>query len=382
MLLRILLFVAVLGGALVFGFHLLRTPPKVEKKGMPPMIPVVEVIEAQPSPYRIRVFSQGTVAPRTRMTLSAQVSGVIVDIHPSLRNGGFFDKGRILARIDATDHEHAITIAAAEVAKARLSLRETEAQAEQAKRDWEKSGLTGSPGALVLQQPQLEQARALLAAAQARLDQAKVDRDRTRIEAPFSGRVLEKMVDVGQFVARGTSVATLYAVDSVEVRLPISERQFGMLRLPESYPGEATPVGPVVRIEGDSGGVMGRWLGRIVRTEGTIDTRTRQVFVIAQVDAPYARSADGQGPLKVGRHVVAAIQGPILKGVFVLPREVVDAGRVWLVSEKGELESRPVTTIWQDREEVVVTAGLRRGEVICRTMLPYAVAGMKVHVSK
>ncbi|MBF0347609.1 MAG: efflux RND transporter periplasmic adaptor subunit [Magnetococcales bacterium] len=380
---KTLLAVMVLGGSAAIGLNLLTTAPRPEKKKIPPMVPVVEVIQAQPTHYRIQVPSQGSVTPRTRITLAAQVAGVVMEIDPSLRNGGFFDQGQTLARIDGVDYEHAVTIAAAEVAKARLSLSEARAQADQARRDWKKSGLDGTPGDLAVHRPQLEQAQALLAAARARLNQARVDRERTRIQAPFAGRVLEKMVDVGQFVSRGTVIASIYAVDSVEVRLPITDTHAAFLRLPESYPGETTPEGPPVTLKGVVGGRMQQWQGRIVRTEGTLDTRTRQLWVIAQIDAPYARAAEGRAPLKVGQHVEATIKGSILKNVFVIPRHaLLEDQHLRIVTETMELMTRAVQVAWMDREQAVLTAGLRTGESICLTPLPYAIDGMKVRIHR
>ena len=86
-----------------------------------------------------------------------------------------------------------------------------------ARREWAELG-RGDPNALTLRQPQLEEARAAVAAAEAALDRARRDIDRAAITAPYAGRVQSKDVDIGQFVTKGTPVARIYAVDSAEIR--------------------------------------------------------------------------------------------------------------------------------------------------------------------
>ena len=128
---------------------------------------------------------------------------------------------------------------------------------------------------------------------------------------------------------------------------------------------------------------MQQWQGRIVRTEGTLDPRTRQLWVIAQVDAPYARAAEGRAPLKVGQHVTATIKGSILKNVFVIPRHaLLEDQRLRIVTATMELMTRAVHVAWMDQEHAVLTSGLHPGEWVCLTPLPYAIDGMKVRVHR
>ena len=49
------------------------------------------------------------------------------------------------------------------------------------------------------------------------------------------GRVLEKKVDVGQYVRSGEVLASIYAIDYVEVKLPLSAAQLEQLQLPAHY---------------------------------------------------------------------------------------------------------------------------------------------------
>jgi multidrug efflux system membrane fusion protein len=378
LLLKFLLPILVLGASAWLAMDLLGSAPEPARKPPRPSVARVEVLAVRPTDYPVRVPSRGTVAPRTQSTLIPEVAGRILEVAPGFRAGGFFEAGDLLLKIDPSDYRNALVVARAELAQARLNLREEEAQATQARRDWDKLQMDGEPGDLALRRPQLESRRAAVAAAEARLAQAETDLRRTEIRAPYAGRVLDKRVDLGQYVSPGNVLATLYAVDYVEVRLPLTDRQAAFLDLPESYRGERSDAaGPAVTLTaGES-----QWQGRIVRTEGAIDLASRQIFVVAQVDDPYARHADGRPPLKVGQFVEASIEGRTLKGVYVLPRGAVQGqDRVYVITPEDKLERRGVTLVWHDRDSLIVSSGLAPGERIARTPLPFVADGAPVQV--
>jgi len=379
---RALLPLGVLAAGAAVGFGLIATGARTERRPAPSGAPVVETLTVAPEDFRVIARSRGTVAPRTQSTLIPQVAGRVVWVAPNLRDGGFFEKGEKLLELDPTDYANAVTVARAELARARLALAEEEAQAEQARREWEQLGLKGEPSALVLRRPQLENAKAAAAAAGARLAQAEADLARATILAPYVGRVLAKHVDVGQYVSPGTVLAEVYAVDYVEIRLPLTDDQVGFVDLPEGYRGDGggRKKGPAVTLRGKVGRDEFAWKGRIVRTAGAIDTASRQLFVVAQVDDPYAHRGDSP-PLKVGQFVEAEIQGRLLKGVFVIPRQAVEPGGGVLVVTPGRrIERRPVEVAWSDGDRVVVAKGLAAGERISLTPLPFAADGAEVRV--
>lgn len=339
----------------------------------------VAATRVHPVDYRVVVRSEGAVRPRTESTLIPQVSGGIEEISASFREGGFFEAGELLVRIDPKDYELALATAEAQVAQAEPALEQELAQAKVVENDWKMLGKE-APG-LGLRRPQIAAARAALLSARAQLERAREDLARTRIRAPYAGRVLEQAVDVGQFVSPGTVLARIYATDYVEIRLPLSNRQLGFVRLPERYRGDEGPLepGPPVTLTATVGDTSWQWEGRVVRTEGAIDTASRQLFVVAQVDDPYGRRADGRPPLRIGQFVEAEIEGRVIEGAFVLPRGALREGTALLiVGGDGRLERRDVTVVWTDRRDAVVKAGLEPGEVVATTPLAIAAAGTLV----
>ena len=379
--LRILLPPAViLLGVLVAAILIhTRKPPPTQRPQAPP--PLVRVTPVTLQDYRFTVRSEGTVQPRTAIPLVAEVPGRVIAVSPSLEAGGFFDKAETLVTLEPVDYWTAVDRARAEVKQAELRLAQEKALAEVAREEWKTLG-TGEPSSLALHEPQVSQAAAALEAARAGLQQAKKNLDRTRIRAPFAGRVRRKAVDVGQFVPKGAVVAEIYATDFAEVRLPLSVDDVAFADLPlESRNGKQS--GPRVTLETTFGGTTYRWKGRIVRTEGEVDPRSRMFYAVARVEDPYSRhSRSHRPPLTSGLFVRAAIAGTLARDVAVVPRSALRPGdRVLVVDEENRLHLRPVEVIRNEGERAILRSGLKTGDRVCLTPLEAAVEGMKVRVA-
>lgn len=352
---------------------------------VPPVVrpPLVSVIRAQSSTFTLTVQAEGTVAPRTESQLVPEVSGRVTEVSASLAVGGFFEAGDVLLRIERRFYELAAIRARAAIEQAKLRLATERQESEVARQEWQELG-AGEPTPLLFREPQIAEAQASLAAAEASLAQAENDLERTVIRAPFSGRVRSKQVDVGQFVQRGAPLATLYSVDVAEVRLPIPNSELEFCNLPLSYRGGAssspeTPVQLTTRFAGREHA----WQGRIVRTEGEIDPRTRMVVAVAQVKDPYGGSeARGRPPLKVGMFVQAEIEGRQVRDVIRLPRSALRTGdRVFVVDGSSRLRFREVDILRRETDTVVIRGGIEDGASICVSPLETAVDGMTVEAS-
>ena len=170
--LKVLLPLAVLAAAFFCAEAMIKARPKVEKQPPRVLPPLVRVVSVEKRDVRLKVESQGTVAPRTESQVVPEVSGRVTALSPSFTEGGFFEKGEVLLRIDPRDYEAAVVRAEAEVAQRKFALAREEAEAEVARKEWEEIGNGEPADPLTLRIPQLKQARALLAAAQAALDKA------------------------------------------------------------------------------------------------------------------------------------------------------------------------------------------------------------------
>ncbi|MFZ4767126.1 MAG: efflux RND transporter periplasmic adaptor subunit [Roseimicrobium sp.] len=364
---------------------LLKNPPATEMHEMPAALVRVEGTRLKRTTFPVVVRSQGTVQPRTQTTLLPEVNAKVLEVNAHFRPGGFFEKDEVLLKLDPVDYETALVVAQAGVAQAEAVLAEEQAKAAQAWENWQALSRGGEPSALVLRKPQVTKAQADVAAAKAQVLKAQRDLDRTTIRAPFAGQVLEQMVDVGQLVGSGTQMARIFAVDYVEIRLPLPEREMRFLALPEAYRGSREPIETTaqVRLQAVAHGRATAWEGRIIRVEGAMDASTRQVVAVAQVNDPYAKRADGAPPLKLGQFVEAEIVGETLRDVFVIPRSAVRAGNeIILITSESRLRRLTVEPLVGDEKQIVISVHAakspKEGDVLCLTPIPFPADGARV----
>lgn len=375
-----IIILIVLGG---IAFLIMRNPPEAERRDAPsgPQM-TVDVMTLHKRPYQVRLQSYGTVQPRTQSMLVAQVAGEITSINDSLREGGFFEKGDELLSIDARDYRADVKIAEASLMDARQSLAEQKARAVQALEDWNRLGNKGEAPDLVLRKPQLLAAEARVISAESVLEKSNLELERTRILAPYAGRVMHKMVDQGQVVNSNSQLAEVYAVDFVEIRLPLRNRDLSFIDLPEDYRFENDDrnEGPQVTIYSELAGGS-EWQGMVVRTESEIDDNARQLHVVAQIDNPFGLQAHGKTPLKIGQYVTAELMGKQVEDALVIPNRAIYQGTYVYVVIDGVLQRRDINIAWQNQEEAIIDDGLAEGDELVLTSLGQVTSGVRVSVS-
>jgi RND family efflux transporter MFP subunit len=218
------------------------------------------------------------------------------------------------------------------------------------------------------------------------MDQADRNLERTRVEAPYAGRIRVKTVGVGQFVNRGAPLATIYSVDFAEIRLPLPDSDIAFIDLPLAFRGNRNNrsggSGSKVTLSAEFGGKLRSWEGVLVRTEGEIDRRSRIVHAIAQVADPYrVESGTDRPPLATGMFVEAEIHGKPAPGVFLLPREALrGADQVLIVDGESRLRFRSVQILRTTRDLAVVGDGLQDGDQVCISPLQAVTDGMEVRI--
>ncbi len=383
--LRIILPILVIGLAVFIGKWLVDNGPKPEGEEREVVAPIVEVVEVKVRPHRFSVESQGEVEPSIEIDLVPEVSGRVISVSDSLGAGGFFEEGDVLVSIDPTDLELELVRTRASLEQAKVRLVREEAEAEAALAEWRRLG-KGTPGALLLREPQIREVKALIESAQASVSKVERDLERCRLKAPFAGRVTRKNVDVGQFVNRGAVIGRLYSVDAAEIRLPVSSPDLGLLDLPFDYQGESRSRElPKVEIRAEIGGIEHRWQGLIERTDGRVDSMTRMFHAVARIEDPYQRKGKGQQPpLAAGLFVQATIEGRKVEKVAVIPRIAVQENSfVWVVTrgKPNRLQRRDVTLLQKGQDDVVAGSGLEEGDLLCVSALNVMTEGMEVRLA-
>lgn len=335
------------------------------------------VLKAEP--FTVTAESYGTIRPKIQSILTAQITGEVIYLNPNVRDGGFFGKGDVLIEIDPSDYEANLQIANAALLDAEQGLAEAEARARQAEEDWGRLGDNGEPPPLALRLPQLNAAQARLESAGAQLRKAELNLMRTRIVAPFDGRVLRKSIDIGQLASAGTPLVEVYATEAVEIRLPVRDRDLPYVLLPEPQAG---PVGSAgnefpVEIRSDLNG-FAAWRARLIRTESAIDAAARQLHVIAEITDPFGPEYSHQAPLKILQYVTAGIPGKTIDEAIVIPNSAIYQGSYVYVAADDLLQRRNVEIGWQDEEVSLIGSGLESGDELVLTLLGQVISGTPI----
>lgn len=360
-------------------FALVASAPQPERANPQPRPVAVFAAPVERTDVQLTVLTQGEVSPRTQIDLVPQVSGRIVYVNPNFIEGGFFEAGETLIQIDDADYRLAVTRAQSQVAQARQLLVREEAEAELAADEWAQLG-EGEASALTLREPQLAQARAGLAAANAQLQEANLNLARTRVSAPFDGRVRAKGADLGQYVTPGARLGQVFSTDIVQVRLPLTDDQLSMLNIPIAFQAIDPALAPEVTLSAMLAGQRREWTGHLVRTDSAIDPQTRVLYGIAQVNDPYGAAAQENGsPLPVGLFVDAEITGRTVSDAYVLPRSALrGSDEVYVASEGGTLSVRHVNVITSNREQLIVSGGVDETDMVITSPIRAASDGMRI----
>lgn len=359
-------------------FMLNATAPQPERANAAPRPVAVFVSEAQMDTVSLTVVSQGEARPRTQINLVPQVPGRITYVNPDFIEGGFFEAGETLVRIEDADYRLAVTRAEAQVAQAEQALAREQAESDLARSEWEELG-EGEASSLTLREPQLAEARAQLAAARATLQDARLDLQRTRVSAPFAGRVRTKNADLGQFVSAGTPLGEVFSTDRVQIRLPLTDYDLGLLGIPVAFNAAEEGAGIPVTLSAVVAGQERSWNAEITRTDSAIDSQTRVLYAIAEVEDPYGTAAEGGSPLAVGLFLTAEIEGREVENVYVLPRAALRGENTIYVAEPGgRLSVRTVDVVTSNVENLIVSSGVRGGEMVVISPVRGANEGMRI----
>jgi multidrug efflux system membrane fusion protein len=369
-------------GAIAVAILMSVFKPEPVKDEVPEAALAVKTQIINRSEVTLSVESQGTVQPRTRTTLISEVSGIVLEVSDSFIVGGSFEAGDILMRIDPTDYEVALQRAKAQLISRTALLEFEKARTAQAKKEWQMTGRPESEAPiLALREPYLAEAQANILHAKAEVKQAKLKLKRATIRAPYAGMVSMKSVDIGQYVTTGSPLGETFAIDFVEVRLPLTERDLSQMTTLSFQ--SADPANTVV-LSGSASGRSANWSASVVRSEGVVDELNRSQYVVARVSDPYRLNQSLKGnavPLLVGTFVTATLKGKVLSNVFKVPRSALLQGsRVAVVDKMQRMQINSVDVVSSDEGHYYVSKGLKEGAEVIVSAIGTPIEGLKLEV--
>lgn len=381
-LLRLLLPVVVVIFGAGIAVWLMQSGPKAKPK---PTVRNAVAVDVRPVAFGLqstRIDIMGTVRPKDEVVLKPLVTGKVLSISESLVPGGSFAKGDVLLSIDPSDYRLAVQQLSSEVARVEADYRIERGRQRVAQKEYELLGEAVSPEeqALILREPQLENLKAILDGARARLEQAQLDLERTVVRAPFNAVVMTREVNVGTSVSPATTLATLVGSDAYWIEAPIPARQIRWIKA-----GQAGDVsGAPARIFDTAAWGPGPYrTGRTIGLTASVEEQGRMAGLLVEVPDPLALAKDSQDQpsLLLGSYVRVEIEGKTLPRAAKIERELVrDGDRVWIMDAQDHLDIRPVEISFRGRDHVLVTGGLREGERLVTSNLPSPVQGMALRV--
>jgi len=398
----------------MFTLASLKTPPQPAENRERSL--EVEVIEVQPSAVPVIMTGYGEVRPLNTLTISPEVSGRVVEIHPGLEPGEIIPEDAVLFRIDDTNTRAALLQARAAVQQTIKQIRRLQEQRrldsqrlttlkrnrDLARAEFEryktlfkkgnvesKSGVERAEQAANAAEDQVDQlaqgmsvtaisiqeAEHGLASARARLDLAQADLERCTVRTPFRARVTSASIETGQVVSPGQSLVTLADDSTLEIHVPLDSReartwlQFNAAesKSPTAWFENLTQVECTIHWTEDRNGHI--WVGHLNRVV-RFDPQTRTLTLAVRVKGPeaHSRSLD-RLPLVEGMFCSVSIPGRALEGVFEVPRFAVDfAGTVFTAVDR-RLKTVPVATARIQGEKAYISEGLKPGDLVVTTRL-------------
>lgn len=363
------------------GFMLLWTGPETVPKEKTESAKIVQTIPLAPQTRSVAVIASGSVVPSKKVVIKPQVTGQVIWQSESITIGGHVKAGDELIRIDPKDYELALAEVQSNFEQAHFEREVESGRQVIAKREWTElqSELETEEvnKSLVLREPHLRRAEALMEKARNDIEIAELQLSRTVITAPFNAMVIEESVEVGQLLNPGSDICELVGTDEfwIQVTLPFSQLKW--VQFPEE--GRPGATAQVILDMGDGESVT--WKGRVIRLLSDLDPLGRMARLVVSVTDPLdlLRKSDSKLPLLLGSFVEVKIDAGELEDTLTIPRAALREGnRIWVVGEDHVLKILQATILWRETETVLVSNNLEKGDLLIVSDLRAALPGMKV----
>jgi RND family efflux transporter MFP subunit len=358
----LLILAAGIGGLLVL--KKMKKPPRQVEASERPLPVRVTRVRAEQVPIVISGF--GEVRSRRTVPLSAEVAGRILETYKGIQAGTVVRRGEVLCRINDEDYRIALESASARFKSLSRDLELARKEFARVSGLYEKNKVgtlssvekaERSVNSIVNQRSQVKQA----------MEAARLSIQRCTIRAPFTGRVAELNMEEGEYVTPGRKLCTLVDDSDLEVLVPLDSHDAvrwlrfkpaaeanGWFGLPEQTDCR---VSWSEQLDVQAAGT----LDRVVR----FDPTSRTLVVAVRIE----RNTESGLPIVPGMFCRVDISGRLLDQVFVLPRQAVTFEGIVYTVQDNRLHSRRVEAAREQDSKVLVTGGLKNGDIVITTRL-------------
>jgi len=269
----------------------------------------------------------GTARARASVTLFPEAAGVVTGIH--FESDGRVKQGDLLLSLDDRDQKLAVELAKVDLAEAeRVVRRFTTVNARNAN----------------IAESQIDEAKAVVDAAQIALRQAEVDLDRRHLKAPFDGWMGITEIDQGDRIDTSTLVSTIDDRSQLLVNFTVPETYVGQVRT-------GTPV-TVKLWNNQADGVN----GEVVAVDSRVDPMSRAFTARAAIDNQSDRFRPGMA-FEIGIDVE---RGRFLSVPDVSVQWGADGAYIWVV-DNNTASRRNIKLIKRLPNRLLIEADLPAG---------------------
>jgi membrane fusion protein (multidrug efflux system) len=322
----------------------------------------VRVSTIQSRDLPILVHSVGRLVPDRAVVVSAQVTGIVMDLETDV--GAEVASGEVLLRLDPTDYALALNEAQANLLAAQARLSAAEKSFGRARHLLPEKAV--SQELFDTAEAEYRTSRALVSQLTAAVDIARKRLDKTTVYAPFDGHVVQRLVELGQNVAVGEAVMGIADMRAMRVKIHISENDYLHLNKDD-------PVSVVVEAFSDR-----PFSGRVDKIGIQADARTNTFEVEILLDNP-------RFIFKAGLTARVAIQTEVIHRAVIIPQGSVlfreDRKEVFVVEKGGHAAVREVKLGETAGSDVRILQGLEPGDVLVVAGAQYLTPGDAVVIT-
>lgn len=367
---------------LLLGILIVFAKPEVKKVEPKSPFELVRTDIFEREDFQTYVTGFGTVEADKEVQINVEVSGKILYLSPKFVKGGHVKEGETLLNIDPRNFQTQVELQKASLARAEAELKIELGRQIVAEKEWEEFGSKDAEQyqvsqELVLRKPQVKEKEAAVEAAKSSLYKAELDLERTELRAPFDAIITEENVEVGQYITPQANLGRLVASNRFRVQVNLPYDRVSLI----SEPSE-DEEGSFARISYDSmGGPLFKREGKVMRVLPDLTPGGRTARVLVGIENPLSLKGKKEIPLLLGSYVRVEIEGPLLEGVFVLPRNYLRQNdTIWVNNGEGRLEVRQVEIPYKNSDTFAISGGLEEGEEVVTSSIPIPIDGMRLQV--
>ena len=298
----------------------------------------------------VQITAVGTVEAAQSVTIISRVNGQITQVH--FREGQDVRQGDLLFTLDPASLEK-------ELSQAEAKLRKEQEQVRRDAREAERYAKLVAQGAVSSSEYEkyataVAAQQAVVADAQAAVDNAKVKLEYCYIRSPIDGRVGARLVQRGDVVAENsTKTLIINQLQPVYVKFAVPEKYLVQIRQRQA----TEPMTVTAGVSGQTNSAE----GKLEFIDNAVDTATGTIKLKAAF-------VNGDALLWPGQFTTVNLTLSVLQNAIVVPSQTLQTGQdgtyIFVVKPDQVVEVRKVAIGWATERETVISQGVAAGETV------------------